>query len=194
MIRSDQQSSADTAGLDEQALIRQAQDGDLDAFNALYERYLPLVYRRVRCVIPESDVEDVTQDIFVAVVRSLKSFRGNARFSTWLRTLVNRRVADYYRRHRPPETGLDPDSSDMHPALIDHSAGANPALMEEQVMLRRAINALPEDYRDVLLLRFAEGLQFNEIAALRGQSLEATKSLFRRAVSALRKQLEETHA
>jgi RNA polymerase sigma-70 factor (ECF subfamily) len=57
--------------------------------------------------------------------------------------------------------------------------------------LRKAINGLPRQYRDVILLRFAEGMQFNEIAELTGQNLEATKSLFRRAVSALRNTLDE---
>ena len=73
----------------------------MDAFNELYERYLPVVYRRVRYMIPEQDVDDVTQEVFIAVVRSIKSFRGDSLFSTWLRTLVKRQIADFYRRRGP---------------------------------------------------------------------------------------------
>ena len=47
----------------------------MDAFTALYERYLPTVYKRIRFVIPEEDVDDITQEVFIAVVKSLKSFR-----------------------------------------------------------------------------------------------------------------------
>jgi RNA polymerase sigma-70 factor (ECF subfamily) len=62
--------------------------------------------------------------------------------------------------------------------------------MEDRIALRRALSKLPEQYREVILLRFAEGLQFNEIAEFLKQNPEATKSLFRRAMSALRKTLD----
>jgi RNA polymerase sigma-70 factor (ECF subfamily) len=63
--------------------------------------------------------------------------------------------------------------------------------LEERIYLQRALQDLPENYREILLLRFAEDMQFNEIAELTNQNLEATKSLFRRAVSALRTHLEK---
>jgi RNA polymerase sigma-70 factor, ECF subfamily len=176
------------------SLVQAAKDGSLDAFNILYERYLPMVYNRVRFTVPEADVEDVTQEIFIGVIRSLKSFKGDARFSTWLRTLVNRRVADYYRSRNPSETELETDISEADAVLTGLHVSANTSAIDDQIMLRRAMSELPEAYQDILLLRFVEGLQFNEIADERGQSLEATKSLFRRAVAALRKQVEQPNA
>ena len=98
---------ASTIQTSDEDLIRAAQAGGEEAFDLLYERYFPLVFKRVRYVIPEDDIEDVTQDIFIAVIRSLKNFRYEARFSTWLRTLVNRQVADYYRGRRPVPISLD---------------------------------------------------------------------------------------
>jgi len=62
--------------------------------------------------------------------------------------------------------------------------------MEERIYIQRALQQLPENYREIILLRFAEDLQFNEIADLTNQNLEATKSLFRRAIAALRTHLE----
>jgi len=73
-------------------------------------------------------------------------------------------------------------------------AEASPGSLDDAIAIRKAMRALPEDYQDIVLLRFAEGLQFNEIAQLRGQSLEATKSLFRRAIAALRRQMGEPDA
>jgi RNA polymerase sigma-70 factor (ECF subfamily) len=70
-------------------LIQRFQQGDLDAFNSLYERYQPKVRNRVRYVVPEVDVEDVIQEVFIAALKSLRSFRGESLFSTWLRTLTN---------------------------------------------------------------------------------------------------------
>ena len=180
-----------SAANDEQ-LIQQAKQGDLEAFAQLYHRYLPLVHRRVRYIIPEQDVDDVTQEVFIAVLHSLPGFRGDARFGTWLRTLTNRKVADFYRHQKrksvPPTVPLS-DGSDgtaREPAVPGTAAAS-----EERLLLRRAMNALSPAHREVLLLRFAEGLQFQEIARLQGLSLEATKSLFRRAVAALRDLLTE---
>ena len=187
-----------TQTINDHELVRAAQQGKLEAFTALYERHLPTVFRRVRYIIPAPDVEDVTQEIFIAVMKSLKSFRYEAQFSTWLRTLVNRQVADYYRRdaaHRMhieitelPEEGeaYQPGGTSLHL----HSRLPN---MDETLMLRCAIADLPDAYREIVLLRFAEGLQFSEIAVLLGKSLDATKSLFRRAVAELKEQMEQIH-
>jgi RNA polymerase sigma-70 factor (ECF subfamily) len=169
------------------ALIRQYQQGSREAFNVLYARHLPAVFKRVRYVVPVEDVEDVTQEVFIAALHSLDSFRGEAQFSTWLRTLTNNKVAEYYRkRNRKKEAPQTPLLESQ--ARVESSAHSS----EEQILLQRALNQLPADYREVLLLRFAEGCQFHEIAVLTGQNLEATKSLFRRAITRLRSLLEES--
>ncbi len=168
-------------------LIQRFKDGNSDAFTALYQRHLASVFNRVRYLIPETDVEDVTQEVFIAVVKSLHSFRGEAQFGTWLRTLTNHKVAEYYRkRNRKREAPEAPLSEPV-------GAGEDSRLkmVEERVILRKALNQISETHREVIMLRFAEGMQFNDIAKLTGQNLEATKSLFRRAMSALRNQLDE---
>lgn len=171
---------------DDELLIQQFKDGNSDAFNELYQRHLPSVYKRVRFVIPEADVEDVTQEVFLAALKSLRSFRGEAQFSTWLRTLTNNKVAEYYRkRNRKGEAPQVPLTE-----AADRTEGSTARKLEEQINLRKALQELPQQYQDVILLRFAEGLQFKEIAELTGQNLEATKSLFRRAISALRNHLD----
>lgn len=171
----------------DELLIQRFKDGSKDAFDELYHRHLPRVYKRVRYVIPESDVEDVTQEIFIAALKSLPSFRGDAKFGTWLRTLTNHKVAEFYRkRTRKQEPRLAPLSD----AMAQVTGGTSQS-MEERIFLQRALQNLPENYREIILLRFAEDLQFNEIAELTNQNLEATKSLFRRAVTALRNHLEK---
>lgn len=161
----------------EEHLVESAQQGMLDAFTSLYEYYLPIVYNRVRYLVPEDDIEDVTQEIFIATMRSLKGFRGESKFSTWLRTLTDRQVAEYYRRKRRPEARIDEQFRAPH----------NPQETDESITLRQALVKLPKRYREVLLLRFVEEMPFDEIALHLGHSREATKSLFRRAVSALQK-------
>ncbi len=187
--------------VEDHELIRSVQQGSWDAFNKLYERYLPVVYRRVRYMVPETEAEDITQDIFIAIMKSLKNFRFEAQFSTWLRTLVNRQVADYYRSRRPKVETIsldaeldDPMNSATHREFnlsIENrtTVFSTESDRDDLIILRQEIRNLPENYREIIMLRFVDGLQFDEIARAQGQSLEATKSLFRRAISALQKRI-----
>lgn len=171
----------------DELLIQQFKDGMKEAFDVLYHRHLSKVYKRVRYVIPETDVEDVTQDIFIAALTSLSSFRGESKFATWLRTLTNHKVAEFYRRRARKQ---EPQLAPLSDAVAQITGGTSKSL-EERIYLQRALQDLPENYREVLLLRFAEDMQFSEIAEHTNQNLEATKSLFRRAVIALRNHLEK---
>ncbi len=160
-------------------LVQLAQEGAQDALVKLYERYLPLVYNRVRYTVPVEDVEDVTQEVFISAIRSLKSFRGDAKFSTWLRTLTIRQIAEYYRKRRAPTSPLNEDMV----------APRDPCDADDILLLKQALRKIPDKYREILLLRFAEEIPFQEIARIQGKSLEAVKSLFRRALAALHKQV-----
>lgn len=171
----------------DELLIQKYKDGSKEAFDMLYHRHLPRVYKRVRYVVPENDVEDVTQEIFIAALKSLASFRGDAQFGTWLRTLTNHKVAEFYRKRTRKQEPLLAPLSDA----LAQVTGSTSQSMEERIFLQRALRELPENYREIILLRFAEELQFNEIADLTKQNLESTKSLFRRAIAALRVQLEK---
>ena len=163
-------------------LARRAQKGDSDSFLTLYSRYLDRVYRRVRSKVPEQDVEDVTQDIFVAVVRSLDGFEQRSRFNTWLYTIVNRQIADYYRR-RSRRADKEAVEIDMIGYLLVAPEDEN---ADQHAAIRKAFLTLPGHYQEIILSRFSDGLTFAEIAVERGQSLEAVKSLYRRAIQTLR--------
>lgn len=168
-------------------LIRRIVAGHHEAFTILYERHFPSVYNRVRYRIPESDVEDVTQEVFITALRSLKSFKGNAQFSTWLRTLTNRRVADFYRSKDVTETQSEPLRGEGEAVRVEQlTVDSKVTVSDDKIILREAMMKLPDHYQEILLMRFAEGLKFWEIAKVSGQSLEGTKSLYRRAMEALR--------
>lgn len=173
----------------DETLARKAQLGDRDAFYALYNRYLQRVYNRVKSKVPPQDVEDVTQEIFIAVVRSLDGYQQRARFNTWLYTIVNRQIAEFYRRRNRSERGygveLDSDGAPELPSTADHEQA------EQRMVIQKALTGLPDHYQEIILQRFADGLTFAEIAQQRDQSLEAVKSLYRRAVQAIRDNMGE---
>ncbi len=168
-------------------LARRAQSGDKEAFFALYNRYLNKVFNRVKSKIPPQEAEDVTQDVFIAVSRSLKGYKQEARFNTWLYTIVNRQIADFYRRRGrhggPPETDLE--DGERAPTIFDSTE------IDRRLLVQRALHSVPEHYQEIILMRFADGLTFNEIAEERQQSLEAIKSLYRRAIQAVRTAMTE---
>lgn len=178
-----------TSELSDEYLIQLFLEGDKQAFDVLYYRYATKVYNRVRYVIPVMDVEDVTQEIFVAMLGSLSSFRGDALFSTWLRTLTKNKIAEYYRKQSRKKETMQVDLKYAE----QQSDQSNASILEDQITLQRALNNISEPYREVILLRFAESMRFKEIAECLNQNPEATKSLFRRAMSALKNELDVKH-
>ena len=174
------------SNMSDEQLIQQFVQGDLHAFDTLYYRYVKPIYNRIHYLIPETDVEDVTQEVFIAAAGSLPSFRGDALFSTWLRTLTKNKVAEYYRKQSRKKETMQVDLK----CAEQHSDQSNASILEDRITLRNALNNLPKNYREVILLRFAEGMRFKEIANCLDQNPEAAKSLFRRAMSALQKEVE----
>ena len=174
----------------DEELVRSAQMGTQDAFVLLYERYFPIVFARVRFKVPENDVEDVTQEVFIAMLKSLGGFKGQSKFKTWIWTITNRKIANYYRSHKVGTTELDNyEELVMRSKLSNHTESADHQ-QDDLVAIQHALGKLPQNYQDILLMRFVDEMPFNEIAQKNRQSLEATKSLFRRSMAALTKKME----
>ncbi|MEJ5241170.1 MAG: sigma-70 family RNA polymerase sigma factor [Anaerolineales bacterium] len=167
-------------------IVQRAKDGDKEAFGILYEEYFPIVYRRARCLVPEEEVDDVVQDIFIAVWLSLPSFRGEASLGTWIRTLTNRKIVEYYRKTGRQKRILEQVQRQARISMNLEEANTE----EEFLHLKEAFSRLAGRYQEVLFLRFAEGMRFEEIAFTTHQTLDAVKSLFRRAIKALGKELD----
>lgn len=174
-----------TSSTPDETLVQLAVKGNQEAFNHLYERYFAKVYSRVSYLIPTEDIDDVTQEVLIAMLQSLNSFRGDAKFSTWLRVITNRHIANYYRKNKNSlkDGPLNAESYQLKSPLNISETGIN------RIYIQVGLSKIPEHYREIILLRFSEGLKFQEIADLQEKSLDATKSLFRRAISALRDQL-----
>lgn len=184
---------SNTDEVEDEELIRLINLGDREAFSHLYSRHLSPVFKRVAYLIPEKDVEDVTQEIFIAMIRSLKTFRGDSKFSTWLRVITNRQISNYYRKNQKHLQTSDLDRDDH---WVQHRSEPKTARRESQdrsIFVQQCLLEVPEHYREVVLLRFVDGLKFQEIADLQGRSLDAVKSTYRRAIQAMQKKLGETN-
>ncbi|MBC8137273.1 MAG: sigma-70 family RNA polymerase sigma factor [Fibrella sp.] len=168
-------------------LVRRAAEGDRTAFRELFERYQrPIAALVGRMVASPDDVDDILQETFLRAWKGLPRFRGDAQFSTWLyRIAVN--TAIKYRSRRKNETAplvsLSPDEETGLGGLeslpadpgCDPLRGGDPfqaaQKQEQEQVIRKAVQALPEKQRSVVLLHYFEGRSCEEISGIVGCSL-----------------------
>lgn len=184
---------------DEATLVAQLRAGDEAAFEQVVRAYggrLLAVARRI--VGSEEDARDVVQDAFLNAFRSLNRFEGTAKLSTWLhRIVVNAALMRLRTRKRKPEQSIET----LLPAFLedghyeerfkswDEPVDKIMERAENRALVRKQIDALPEGYRTVLVLRDIEGLDTEETANVLGLSVNATKIRLHRARQALRTML-----
>ena len=176
--------------------LRRDEPGATEALIALYgDRTYRLA---MRITGNRSDAEEVAQDALWTVVQKIETFRGDAAFGSWLyRITANCAYTKLrVRRARHHESSLDEDSLMVDadpPSIHDWSAHVeDPALQSElRTVLTAALDALPEDYREIVMLRDVEGLSPLDISQITGLSIAAVKTRTHRARLMLRKRLGE---
>jgi RNA polymerase sigma-70 factor, ECF subfamily len=144
------------------AFVRKAQDGDTEAFGKVYDAYLTPVYRYIVFRFPEELAEDLVADVFVKAWEKLHTYRprANVPFSAWLFRIARHTLIDAYRTQRGFE--------DLSDEIVDEKAENDPKARIEHTLsvarVRKAVSALPRDYRDVILLHYVSGLGHSEVA------------------------------
>lgn len=164
----------------DQELLARCQAGNDAAFRALYYRALPRVRAWVaRFLGPDGAVADVVQDVFVQVHRSIRAFRGDAAFSTWLYRLTFNVATSHLRRLGRERTADEPR---QEPGFDEEG---RLLAREDLVRLYRALDALPAEKREVFVLYELEGHTLQEIADLLGSGIPTVAARLRRARLAL---------
>lgn len=170
-------------------LVDAAKTGDKSALAGLVRRHQDAVYRfgRLMCGSSE-DAKDVVQDTMIKVLEKVGDFRGESSFRTWLYAIARSQCSRRHRRGNREVTGELPRTASE---LADPapSAAEQLAAESERNAVRLAIAALPEMYREVLVLRDMEGMTAPEVALALGLTVEAVKSRLHRARSRMRDQV-----
>jgi len=180
--------------MDENALIIEAQRGDLDAFNTLVLHYQDAIFNTARRILGDEELAaDATQEAFLSAFRGLNSFRGGS-FKAWLmRTVTNAAYDELRRRKRRPTTALEPDGED--PEGMDEPRWlADPNLSPEEATearelehaMEHCLEGLSFEYRTVVVMADIEGLDYTEVAAAVRVPLGTVKSRLARARLRLR--------
>lgn len=180
--------------MDEPALIQTAQNGDLDSFNTLILHYQDRVYNTALRILGDEDqAADAAQEAFISAFRSINSFRGGS-FKAWLmRTVTNACYDELRRQKRRPTTPLEPDTADgeeMDSPRWLADPNMTPAEKSEADELEHAIqhclDALPTDFRTVVVMADLQGLDYTEVATAVRVPLGTIKSRLARARLRLR--------
>jgi RNA polymerase sigma-70 factor (ECF subfamily) len=187
-------------------LVARAKSGDLEALEALYRAFETPVYNlALRVLRRPEDAEDVLQETFLEVVRSIKQYRGEGHLWGWIRQIATSKALMRIRHDRVRETeelheesvvgagaGAGAGAGDMAGVgVIGASAGMSPGSVPAQIDLERAFERLSETSRAVVWLHDVEGYTHEEIAEQMGKTVSFSKSQLARAHVRLRRMLDE---
>jgi RNA polymerase sigma-70 factor (ECF subfamily) len=186
---------------DDSALLARAQSGDMSGFEALVEKHKHRVYAlALRMTNSDADAAEVAQEAFLAAFRNLKEFRGDAQFGSWVhRIAANFSLMRLRKRKAAAETlestlEAEPtfnERGSLLDSVSDWRDAENDALDAElRLAIESATASLGDEHRQVFVLRDLEGLSYEEISALTGDSVGAIKSRLHRARLALRSAID----
>ncbi|MBX3272818.1 MAG: RNA polymerase sigma factor [Sandaracinaceae bacterium] len=185
----------------DEELLRRFNEGDPEAFEELVRRYERPLYNFIfRSVRRRERADELLQDVFLKVVQRSQDFKGDSKLSTWLYTIARNLCIDHsrkmvFRRHQSLDApGPGPEGG---PTLLERTAGtgAEPDRAAVTEDLRRrigeAIEELPEEQREVFLMRHVQGMRFKDIADVVGVPENTVKSRMRYALERLQRALAD---
>ncbi len=176
----------DPLQLSDEDLVLQARQ-DPAAVSALYRRYLERVYRDLMARVGgRPDAEDLTSQVFLAVIEGLPRYKERGHFAAWLFSIARRKASDYYRHRRPQP----PFEETTYSSSLFNEPLAQALQVDEQECLQKVIAGLREEERELLRLRFAASLSFSEIAAVFNRRPSAVKMSLYRLLERIQRQME----
>ena len=169
---------------EEDSLVSAARGGDRAAFGRLYHRYARMVHGILLARVPPREVDDLVQEVFLLALRQLHALREVSRFGAWLGTITRNRAIDYFRKSIPDAKVTEPVSDDQPESRTANNAGE-----QESAVILAVVRALPEPYREPLILRLVEGMTGPEIAARTGLTHGSVRVNLYRGMQLLREKL-----
>ena len=179
-------------------LIVQLQQGDEQAFTKLVDEWQDMVYNTALGIVQHADdADDITQEVFIQVYRSVSSFKGDSKFSTWLYRITLGKALDHEKKKKRKKRfgfvqglfGAD-EAEQVHAVEFEHP-GVQMEKKEKAHELFNALKQLPDKQRMAFTLHKLEGQSYQEIAEIMNTTLYAVESLMSRAKANLRKELKK---
>ncbi|NVJ88387.1 MAG: sigma-70 family RNA polymerase sigma factor [Flavobacteriaceae bacterium] len=177
-------------------LVANYTKGDESALAILINRHQQRLFSFIYNKVQDKDItEDIFQDTFIKVIRTLKkgNYNEEGKFLPWVMRIAHNLVIDYFRKNNRMPTFQNTDEFDIFSILKDGSLNAEKQLIQEQIFsdVRELINELPEEQKEVLLMRMYKDMSFKEISENTGVSINTALGRMRYALINMRKLIEK---
>ncbi|MEK7086139.1 MAG: sigma-70 family RNA polymerase sigma factor [Patescibacteria group bacterium] len=171
-------------------LVVLSKRGNQDAFAKLYDIFVDPIYRYVYYRVNAGDAEDIVETVFLKVWENIRQYKQQKRsFSAWIFRIAHNLIVDHYR------SAKDRIFEELHPQIPDQSRQHNPIKSAQTILdnevLKKALNNMKHQYREVIIYKFINELSNKEISEILGKSEGSLRILQFRALKALKKVLEE---
>lgn len=181
-----------STGLNDNELIARVKAGDQQAYAAIVQHYQGYVFTLVLRYVPNrEDAEEVAQDVFVKAYRSLADFRGDARFSTWLYTIVRTTCLSFLRRKQQPLHSLEVPGVQEAALQLRTVEVSAVEIKTKNELLRRSYGLLNTDDSTILTLYYQAEQSLDEIGRILGVEPNTAKVRLHRARTRLREKMEQ---
>ena len=182
--------------LSDQQIVRMYIDGDSNALSTIVNRYKDKIFTSIYLLVKDKYLaEDIFQDVFIRIIDTLKGGRytDEGKFLPWAMRIAHNLCVDHFRKVKRNPTIKTSDDRDIFEVLNFSEAGVDTRIMAEQTSdkVRKLIDLLPEDQREVIILRHYADLSFKEIAALTNCSINTALGRMRYGLLNMRKMMTE---
>lgn len=182
----------------EAELVEKLRSGDCVAMAELYTTYRSRLYALILEQVDRDQAvaEDLVQEVFLAALGSLDKFRGDSQLYTWLRSIALHKINDFY-RHQAREPKPQESSPDFNALQLEQTGDDEPAALtvmeseEVRQSVHQALVGLPQDYQEVLVLKYLKEMPVLAISQVMGRSPKSVEGLLSRARKAMRANLGE---
>lgn len=180
---------------DDIEVIEKVLAGDIEAFSVIIKKYQEKTFNYVYSQVKDYDEAlDITQEIFIMTIEALRSFRRESKFSTWFYSIMVNYCKNYRKKNRRynlvPINGSKGDDEYSLQLTDERENPEKEVVMNDSLrIVREEIERLPDDYRDILMLRDIEGLSYNEVAEVLDISLSNVKVRIHRGREFLKNRL-----
>jgi RNA polymerase sigma-70 factor (ECF subfamily) len=192
--------ASSTSRNSETKLAEKLRSGDSAAMAEFYNLYRNRLYSLVLEQVDrdETIAEDLVHEVFLAALSSLDKFRGDSQLYTWLRSIALHKINDFYRHQarepKPRESSADSDGLELEQPR-DNEPATHTVLENEEVRqsVHQALADLPQDYQEVLVLKYLKDMPVLAISQIMGRSPKSVEGLLSRARKAMRDNLETSN-
>ncbi len=169
--------------IDEHSLLERCRNGDLDAFDPLYQEYVTRIYSYLyRRTLDKNTAEDLTSVTFIKALEKISSYNpSRGVFAAWLYRIARNSLMDHFRSFRPNQ-----DIEDVWDLASDDDATQKLKDRENVEVVREALQHIDPEKREIILMRLWDGLSYKEISEITGKTESNCKVIFSRTIAELR--------